>query len=762
MQHAVARGDVDRPTAVRARAAIRRAANLIHRLPSERRAPVAVALDQIGGFPGRLTGPRTNALIGQLKANSNYFQRHSPPAPKTDITDADGVVYRYFAGRCFEFHPLAEFVALNARAFARDRAGTKRLANALVRRGVRQLGGLGWEYYFGFGGGNAPWLSGMAQAMAAQGFARAANLVPERARVYRRAARQAYRPIPARLTMNIAAGPWIRLYAFDSMQVLNAQLQALVSIRGYARKVGDASAARFAKRMQHAATALLPAFDTGYWTLYALPGRVSPLLYQDYVVDLLKKLSPVDPSFRAAAARFASYRRQPPAFRLAESGLDEARFWLSKPATVTVHSGVGGTQRTFFGAGWHTLAWPGVRRGGVYPVAVTAVDPAGNRSSFQPLPVVKVAGRARTQTTRATVSAEEERPALLVGAGLEDPGAGSKRAEARAAARADRSRLADGPVEARAGAVCGVHAADRPGRAPRAEREAPAGRPRREAGAQALLRGARAAGPGPPAPDAHPCADRLLGTRVRVDALGRSQRRARRCCRTSLSVRSWQGRDRRRPPSRRSDARLGDRADFVAFRPARSEKRGWTAGNVPALVKALGRSFKVVPPVLVDGLAMPKHAYPKAITDAACSSSVSGLILDRLFHGRHARAAGKRVAAAAGPAQRGTILCPGLTSKAAASRIEFPQELEASQPAAVVLACARDCLYLITLEDARGRPVAARRGALLGARRGALTLELPRVKLDRARYRLDVRLVDQVNPGALTRLTSRSLRVNRS
>ena len=87
--------------------------------------PLRLRSTRSAGFPGRLTGPRTNALIGQLKANSNYFQRHSPPAPKTDITDADGVVYRYFAGRCFEFHPLAEFVALNARAYARDRAGTK-------------------------------------------------------------------------------------------------------------------------------------------------------------------------------------------------------------------------------------------------------------------------------------------------------------------------------------------------------------------------------------------------------------------------------------------------------------------------------------------------------------------------------------------------------------------------------------------------------------------------------------------------------------
>ena len=68
------------------------------------------------------------------------------------------------------------------------------------------------------------------------------------------------------------------------------------------------------------------------------------------------------------------------------------------------------------------------------------------------------------------------------------------------------------------------------------------------------------------------------------------------------------------------------------------------------------------------------------------------------------------VAVAAAPAQRGTVICPGLASKAAASTLDFPKELEAKAPAAVRLACARDCLYLITLDDARGRPVAARRG----------------------------------------------------
>ena len=161
--------------------------------------------------------------------------------------------------------------------------------------------------------------------------------------------------------------------------------------------------------------------------------------------------------------------------------------------------------------------------------------------------------------------------------------------------------------------------------------------------------------------------------------------------------------------------------------------------------------------MLIDGLATPKRTYAGAITDLACAKNVTGVVLDRLVGSTVARP----VALAAGPAQRGTVVCPGLASKAGASTLDFPKELGAKAPAAVRLACARDCLYLVTLDDARGRPVAARRGSLRGASR-ALTLELPKTTLGRSVYRLDVRLVDRVNPGEVTRLTSGALRVSRA
>jgi hypothetical protein len=40
---------------------------------------------------------RAQRCFGQLAANDDWFVHRGSPAPVTDITDGDGVVYRYFA-----------------------------------------------------------------------------------------------------------------------------------------------------------------------------------------------------------------------------------------------------------------------------------------------------------------------------------------------------------------------------------------------------------------------------------------------------------------------------------------------------------------------------------------------------------------------------------------------------------------------------------------------------------------------------------------
>ena len=798
LTRAVASGQIDRATAARDRAEINRAARLMRSLPSGRRERVATALAEVAAFAGRLTTPRAVALFGQLKANDDYFARHWAPRDKTDITDADGVVYRYFAGQCFQFHPLAEFAALNARVNAKDEEGTKRLAQALIARGVHQNGGVGWEYFFAFGGGTAPWLSGMAQAVAAQAFARAAAIVPDEEAAFMQAARGAYRVIPARLLTRVATGPWIRLYAFDSLAVLNAQLQTVVSLRAYATKADDDAAAKVAASLQESAAAMLPRFDTGYWTYYSLPGRPSPLHYQAYVVRLLTSLSSADPRFAAAATRFASYGRQPPAFKLAVGDAGQVSFWLSKPATVTAYSAAGPTKRLGLWGGWHSLRWNEPKQRGVYPIKVSAVDWAGNRASFDALPIVHVAGGATREAARTTAASSAGRPALSIGAGLDDP---TQAARARKLGlRLVRVHVdwpgVPAPDSALAAAFVPLTGSDtlvelRASSIPTDEAEL-AALGQFAAELAPLVPGLRqlVLSPAPSAASASAYAAALTTVSDSVHAV-------------LPDVRVGPLLDGATAP-KASVAALGGALaphDVVAFRPAPASGDGqWTAANVPQLVSALAQSFGAAPPIVIDGLAIattipagevgaypvgqlpapdavaPRAqgaAYAATISAAACSTTVTGIILDRLvdsateptpptgiaFAGGGWKTSAALVGAAAGPAQRGTVICPGLASSAAPSTLEFPVELDAASPPSVVLACTRDCLYLETLDDVNGRPVVARRGELRGGGR-PLTLELPKVKLDGAFYRLDVRLVDRVNPGIVTRFRSPLLRVS--
>src|SRR5207244_1935454 len=147
--------------------------------------------------------------------------RHAVPKAKTDVVGPEGIVYRYFPGLGLQWHPLAEFGALNAAVTSRNVQRTTVLAHALAQREEDD----GYEYYFHFGG-PTPWTSGMAEAVAAQALARAAELTdnPFLAAAAGRAGQRA-----ARLVLHVSAGPWIRLYSFDREVVLNAPPQAVPS-----------------------------------------------------------------------------------------------------------------------------------------------------------------------------------------------------------------------------------------------------------------------------------------------------------------------------------------------------------------------------------------------------------------------------------------------------------------------------------------------------------------------------------------------------
>jgi hypothetical protein len=797
VKHAVASGRLSRAAAKVDRAEIARAVRLARVLPSGRRIHVEVALEQIGALGRNLTAPRAVAVFGQLRANDDYFASHGAPRNGTDITDENGIVYRYFPGRCFEFHPLANVSALNARVAAKDVDGTKRLAAALSARGVsRRGGGIVWEYYFPFGG-RPPWVSGMAQAVGAQAFARAASLLPDESAALLHEATAAFRAVP-RLMTKVAAGPWIRLYSFSANPVLNAQLQSVLSLETYATATGDAAATSLAARMEQAAAATLSRFDTGYWTYYSLAGNPSPLSYQKFVVQLLHKLAPADPRFARTADRFAAYLRQPPAFKLASAAAGSLRFWLSKPASVSASTPAGRPFRLTLGAGWHTLRWGEPKRAGFYRISVTAVDWAGNRASFSALPIVRVPSARHPSTVAQRTSgaaASTGTTPFATGVGIDDPGqatlAGSLGLQlVRMPVAWQPGQTTPDPAVAAslqslppgAGLVLELSAAQLPsddsGRAELAQYAASLAQQTPALRDLVLT-------PAPSLATDSAYADALAALRAAVVAV-----------RTDVEVGPFFDGSTAQPQRTALNlaqrlARDGAPADLVSFYPAPFTAAGvWAVGDLSRLESTLAKGLGTAPPVLLDaaatsttvpsselgaytggapptaGAASPSEqasAYADDIGAASCSPNMSGLLLDRLvddgaapepatglfYASGHAKPSAAAVKLAIRTVARGAVVCPGLAARVTPTTLTFPDNLSASAAPSIVLGCNRDCLYVATLDRADGSPVVASRGTLDGGA-PAKTITLPKQELGPGGYRLDVRLVSRVDPGTVT------------
>lgn len=328
-----------------------------------------------------------------------------PAASPRDVQTPDGAVYRAgLTGRYF--HPLGSFGKLNRAVTAGDRRRARTLADSLIARG-RRSGRFGLVWRYDVPGGRSGWTSGLAQAVAAQALARTGR---------KEAARRAFLAIPNGLLTQLPQGPWIKLYGYSDVVVLNAQLQAALSIGHYARLTHDRRARRLARELRTTARLLLPRFDTGSWSRYSLGGRAATLEYHAYVTELLWKLSARQSGgrWRIYANRFSKYRRLPPVLRRGERAPEvlpvadgyrdfaPITFWLSKPATVTFR--IAGTRTPqWFERGWQTFRWwPWEVAPGRYPVWATATDRAGN-SALLGLPWVRVGEDREPPAVRAAL-----------------------------------------------------------------------------------------------------------------------------------------------------------------------------------------------------------------------------------------------------------------------------------------------------------------------------------------------------------------------
>jgi D-glucuronyl C5-epimerase C-terminus len=404
IDHAVGMGWIKGADARRYRAAVYLAEHGIRVLPRLRGNVLGSQLSQVAKTWDSYISPRAVALFAQLRENVDYLSSHRVPGSTVDVTGPDGVVYRWFPGQGLEFHPLADFGKLNDLAAAKNVDATRRLADALVARAVPRKGTLLWEYAFPYGASRGPWVSGLVQAVAAQALARASRLLGDGSLLS--VARKAYLAIPGKLDLTVSTGPWVRLYGFNHEIVLNAQLQAILSLQEYASVAGDGRAQALAGRMDAAAHGLFGRFDTGDWSRYELGGGYAKRTYQEYVTTLLGKLAKrtKDPFWQDAATRFVNYTYQPPKVtqsdpppvlvaypQPADGWLDTVSIpiTLSKRASLTL--AVAGKVLTWsrLKGGDHMLKWkpgPDVAPG-TYDVTVRAVDFGGNHAAYSLAPV---------------------------------------------------------------------------------------------------------------------------------------------------------------------------------------------------------------------------------------------------------------------------------------------------------------------------------------------------------------------------------------
>jgi len=348
----------------------------------------------------RLTPSRIAPLWLTLERNLEWWRRGPLPASGRRVEFAGSeLVWQYYPGQGLQLQILGNFGKLNGLWGARQNARLERMLDELLPLAAERAGGLAWEYYFAFGGGRAPWVSGLAQGTAVQALARAASRLRRRADVLPVAARALAifeAPTPRGVRVPAEDGDHYAIYSFaPGLRVLNGFVQALNGLHDYARLSGDPRGTALFRAAEPQARREAPTYDTGAWSLYSRGSslRESDLGYHDLLTDFLEGLCRrTDRAvYCTTAANFVAYRSQPPEIEVAPRRLrggrpGRVRFELSKISSLSLRITRGSRvveERPFgvIGYGRRSFGWDVPRRRGEYTVELAARDLAGNAAT---------------------------------------------------------------------------------------------------------------------------------------------------------------------------------------------------------------------------------------------------------------------------------------------------------------------------------------------------------------------------------------------
>jgi hypothetical protein len=257
-------------------------------------------------------------LFLQLDTNRDWWAKNgipAPPKPPAQSRPCAGgaglggarvivgeMVFQWYAGQGLQIQQLATAGRANAlvkacqeinKRLACDRARVRTALDGLVTLAVDRGGFRAWEYYFAFGGGRPPWISGLAQGTAMQALARGSQVLAEpRYLEVAREGRGAFeRRPPAGVRAPAEAGDHYLIYSFNPrLRVLNGFLQALVGLYDYAEIADDDKARALFRAGDRQARREVPRL--GHWRVVALQRgrrgvrRRLPPLVRDFLRSL--------------------------------------------------------------------------------------------------------------------------------------------------------------------------------------------------------------------------------------------------------------------------------------------------------------------------------------------------------------------------------------------------------------------------------------------------------------------------------------------
>jgi hypothetical protein len=386
----------------------RDAVNLRPRLPRVRARELEGVIATLRSIAVKktLSASRMPALFLILDRNREWWGSKGPPASGARVRFSPSeVLFQYYPGHGLQLQPLANFGFANGLWQSHRDERLRSLINELVTLRVNRGRFSTWEYYFAFGGGSPPWISGMAQATAMQAIARAGTRLgdPALLEIAKEGVPAFETSTPLGVRVPDSSGAWYALYSFaPRLEVLNGMLQALIGLDAYRTLTGDPRASALFDAGDALARARIGGYDTGAWSLYSRssghPGAEANLNYHTLNRDFARKLCRITSAeqYCKAADNFSRYLKEDPDLRpfgpapapaTAGHGV-RFYFMLSKVGRVgiTVREEGGRTYLSTsapFSHGKHFFRWvpPRSTRGRSFEYSLFARDLAGNTSS---------------------------------------------------------------------------------------------------------------------------------------------------------------------------------------------------------------------------------------------------------------------------------------------------------------------------------------------------------------------------------------------